>query len=230
MNFIVKLLIFPIIAYIYLFVIAKCLGKKQISQLTFIDYVVGITIGSIAAEMVTDLEQPFYHYLIAMGVFFLVDLFINFIGRKSKFLKELTSGAPLIIISDGKFSYEKLKKSKLTINEFCGMTREKGYFHLEDIAFAVFETSGKLSILPKCSKAPVVVQDINMVGQKAQLDQYYVVDGKVSKDSLEITNKDEKWLFNELKIENKQQLSNILLAYYDEVEQNFIVHYKQYDQ
>lgn len=226
---IVKVLVFSSVAYIYLFIIAKILGKKQLSQLTFIDYIVGISIGSIAAEMATDLQQPFYHYLISMGVFFLLDIIITVLGRKGSFLKKFTNGTPLIIISDGKINYNKLKKSKITVDEFCGMARDKGYFHLEDIAFAVFETSGKLSILPKGSQKPVVAEDIKLEAERPQLDQYYVVDGKISKESLEFSQKDEKWLFNGLKIQGKEQLDNILLAYFDEKEQNFIVHYKEYN-
>lgn len=69
MNDIAKIVVFSITAYVSIFIIAKLLGKKQIAQLSFIDYIVGITIGSIAAEMTTELEQPFYHYLIAMAFF-----------------------------------------------------------------------------------------------------------------------------------------------------------------
>lgn len=230
MTNIVKVLIFSAAAYIYLLVIAKILGKKQLSQLSFIDYILGITIGSIAAEMATDTVSPFYHYLIAMAVFLVFDIIITFFGRKGRLLKVITNGTPLIIISDGVMNYEKLKKSKLTVEEFCGMAREKGYFHLEDIAYAIFETSGKLSVLPKGSQKPIVAEDIKLEAERPQLDQYYVVDGKLSKESLQISNKDEKWLLDGLKVQNEEQLDNILLAYFDEKEQNFIVHYKEYNQ
>lgn len=230
MSEILKVILFAAVAYIYLFIIAMVLGKKQLSQLTFIDYVVGISIGSIAAEMATETQKPFYHYLIAMGIFFLLDIVMSFFGRKGSILKKITMGTPLIVISDGRINYKKLKKSKLTVEELCGMARDKGYFHLEDIAYAIFETSGDLSILPQSSQKPVVLQDMNIIGEKAQLDQYYVVDGSVSKESLAVMGKEEKWLLEGLNVQSEEELKNIALAYYNEKEQNFIVHYKEYQQ
>jgi len=230
MNAIFKVLVFSITAYLFLFVIAKLLGKKQLAQLTFIDYVVGITIGSIAAEMATEMQQPFYHYLIAMAAFFFFDLIISVLGRKGVLLKKIANGTPLILIDEGKLNYENLKKSKITVNEFCGMAREKGFFHLEDIAYAIFETSGQLSVLPKGSQRPVVASDFDFELKKPELVQYLVVDGSISKESLKAIDKEEEWLFAGLKIKEEKDLKNILLAYYEPKEQNFLVHYKIYDQ
>ncbi len=229
MNDIVKVLVFSLTAYVVLFFIAKLLGKKQLAQLTFIDYIVGISIGSIAAEMTTELNQPFYHYLIAMAAFFFFDLIISILGRKGAMLKKFANGTPLILINDGKLDYENLKKSKITVNELCGLAREKGFFHLEDIAYAIFETSGKLSVLPKNNQRPVVAEDFNLPQEvQPKLVQYLVVDGNISEESLNMVNKDEEWLLDGLKVKDKKDLKNILLAYYDDNGQNFYVHYKKY--
>ena len=127
MEEILKIVIFSIISVVYLFIISKILGKKQIAQLEFIDYVIGISIGSIAAEMATDLnETPFYHYLIAMTTFFLFDVLITFLGRKGFRLKNFLKGKPIMVIYEGKINYRNLKKSKLDVNELCSLCREKG--------------------------------------------------------------------------------------------------------
>ena len=81
MSDIVKVLLFSALAYVTLFVISKILGKKQLAELDFIDYVTGISIGSIAAEMATETDKPFYHYLIAMGIFFFFDLIVPLLVR-----------------------------------------------------------------------------------------------------------------------------------------------------
>ena len=95
MNDIVKLIIFSFTSVVYLFIISKFLGKKQIAQLDFIDYVMSISIGSIASEMATDIDEtPFYYYIIAMTVFFLFDLFVTFVGRKGSFLKRFSMAYP----------------------------------------------------------------------------------------------------------------------------------------
>ena len=120
------------------------LGKKQVAQLEFIDYVVGISIGSIAAEMATELEKDFWVYLIAMGVFFLLHFFINFLGRKAVWMKKFFKGTPIIIIDNGQLNYKAMKKANLDVNDIIGLARAKNFFNLSDIAYAIFETNGEM--------------------------------------------------------------------------------------
>lgn len=223
---IVKVVVFSIVAYVYLFIIAKLLGKKQISQLTFIDYVVGITIGSIAAEMATETVDPFYHYLIAMAIFFVFDLLVSLIARKSATLKKVMNGRPIVIINNGEFDYDGLKKSKLSVDEIAGLARDKGFFDLDQIAFAVFETSGKLSVLPKSANQPVTCQDMNLNPPPSSLIEYLVIDGSVCRDTLKESGMSEQWLYDGLKVSSKEELDKILAAYYDSQKQEFIIKYK----
>lgn len=223
-----KLLLFSVISVVYLFLISKLLGKKQIAQLDFIDYVIGISIGSIASEMATDIgDTPFYYYLIAMTVFFLIDLGITFLGRKTAFLKMFFKGKPLTIIYEGKLDFKALKKSKLDINDLLALSREQGYFDFKDIAYAIFENSGKLSIMPKGEQTPIVRDDIDVKYQKAVLPNYLVTDGAVSDSGLKKIGKNEAWLYKKLKINSKKQLKNVLLASYNEKEKNFEIHYRE---
>jgi len=226
MSDILKVVVFSISSYVVLFVLAKILGKKQIAQLSFIDYVVGISIGSIAAEMATETEQPFYHFLIAMGIFFIFDLLVSIIGRKGPFLKKLLQGKPTVIIEEGKFNYKNLKKIKITVDEFIGMARSKNYFDLQKIEYAIMETSGNMSIMPKSENAPLTPSDMKIDTPPSKLIDYFVVDGKISKDILEKSGHDEKWLLNGLHVKVKKDLNNIVLATYDSKNRNFIVHYK----
>lgn len=113
------------VAFVYLFVISKILGKKQIAQLEFIDYTIGISLGSIAAEMATNTETPFYFFLIAMTIFLVLALLVAVVGRKNTFLKRILKGKPLTLIYDGKINYKSLKKSKIDVNDLLSMLREK---------------------------------------------------------------------------------------------------------
>lgn len=223
---IIKVLIFSAASYAVLFTLAKILGKKQIAQLSFVDYVVGISIGSIAAEMATETNEPFYHFLIAMVVFFLFDLVVSIIGRKGAFLKKILKGKPTVLIEDGKINYQNLKKIKITIDEFIGMARDKNYFDLQKIEYAIMETSGNLSILPKSEYAPLTPADMQIATSRSKLTDYLVLDGKISNDRLKESGHDEKWLKKGLHLKEEDDLSNILLATYDQQNQNFIVHYK----
>lgn len=227
MSEIVKLLIFSSVAVVFLFVISKFMGKKQIAQLEFIDYVMGISIGSIASEMATDVgETPFYYYLIGMTVFFLFDLMVSFLGRKGPAMKHFFKGRPEVIIYNGLLQYKALRKSKLDVNDVLSMCREQGYFDMTDVAFAVFETSGKLSVMPKGDQRPVVIKDLTKKYDKAQLPYYLIVDGHISYSSLNELKKDVKWLYNKAKL-NKKSVKQVIFASYDDKKDRINVQFKK---
>ena len=204
------------VAFLYLFVISKLLGKKQIAQLEFIDYTVGISLGSIAAEMATNTEVPFYYFLIAMTIFFLFAVLVAVVGRKTTFLKRLLKGKPATLIYDGKINYKELKKNKIDVNDLLSMRREKGYFDIADVAYAVFEPSGELSVLPVGAQKPLVMEDLDKDKIKpAQLEDIVVVDGVLSWSGLNNAGKDEQWLFKRLGVTDGKDLKDILLCVYD---------------
>lgn len=216
------------LSFVALFIIAKLLGKKQVGELDFIDYVVGISIGSIAAEMATNTaDKPFYDYLISFAVYFLLTLIIDILSTKTNLLKKFFKGSPLVIIKDGKIDYEQLKKSKLDINDIISLAREKNYFNFDDIAYGIFETDGTLSILPKSNLQPLVSEDLNLHKPKTTLPQNVIVDGQVSKFALKFLEKDTTWLYDRLNIKTKKDLKNILLAVYNIDEDNFVIHLKK---
>ncbi len=221
-------LINAVISFVYLFIISKILGKKQIAQLEFIDYAVGISLGSIAAEMATETDRPFYYYLISMSVFFVLALLVAVIGRKNSFLKRIIKGKPSTLIYEGKIDYKQLKKCNIDVNDLLSMLREKNYFDIADVAYAIFEPSGELSVLPKGNQKPVVIEDVNKEAVKqSSLSNVIIVDGAISKSGLAEAEKDEQWLFERLSIKSKEDIDNIILAVYDDETDSFNVHYKE---
>jgi len=216
MDITLKILLFSTIAVVYLFVMAKFLGKKQIAQLDVIDYMLGIAVSSIAANMATDMsDTPFWHYLIAMSFFFFLNLLIIFLERKGRFIKKFLKGVPLMVIYEGKINYKALKKSKMDINDLMSKSRDKGFFDLSDIEYAVFENSGALSIMPKGEKKPMTIEDSNAMPKPAKLPYYLVDDGYITHSALKTLDKDENWLYQKLNITTKKELKNIILAIYD---------------
>lgn len=221
-------LIDSVVAFAYLFIISKLLGKKQIAQLEFIDYTVGISLGSIAAEMATNTETPFYYYLIAMTIFFALAILVAIVGRKCTFLKRVLKGKPITLVYEGKINYKELKKSKIDVNDLLSMLREKGFFDITDVAYAVFEPSGELSVMPVGAQKPLVMEDLDKSKiRKASLSNVLIVDGDVSYSGLSEIDKDEQWLFDRLKVKSKDDLKNIILAVYDEQSDSFNTHYKK---
>ena len=204
-----------LISFVSLFILAKLLGKKQIAELTFSDYVIGISLGSISAEWAIDREADWRIYCIAIAIYFVLSLAIAFAERKTPFLKRLLKGSPIVLISDGELDYRNLVKSKLDVNALLGMCRTAGYFDIDDIAYAVFETSGELSILPKAGKRPAAAEDV----RKDKLPEVtlitpFVIDGRIYDTGLIQYNKSREWLEANLG-ENSKNLSEIALATYN---------------
>ena len=211
----------------FLFIISKILGKKQIAQLEFIDYAVGISLGSIAAEWAFADDRPFYYYAVAMAMFFILAFLVALVGRKSSFFKRLFKGKPVTLIYEGQILYKGLNKSKIDVNDLLSMLREKGFFDPNDVAYAIFETSGQLSVLPKGAQKPVVIEDIDTQKIKqASLTNVLVVDGMISKSGLNEIDKDTAWLLKHLQTTDKTGLNNIILATYDKDNHKLNVHYK----
>lgn len=222
-----KVVVNSVVSFVFLFIVSKLLGKKQIAQLEFIDYAVGISLGSIASEWAIEVEQPFYHYLVSMTIYFALALGVALIGRKNRFFKKLFKGKPVTLVYEGKIRYEGLVKSKIDVNDLLSMLREKGFFDIGDVAYAVFETSGQLSVLPKGEQKPVVIGDVDKRKVKrAALTNVLIADGVVSYSGLNELEKDEKWLFKKLRVKNDADLKNIILATYDETNNKVDAHYK----
>lgn len=220
----VKLLIYSTVGFAFMFVIAKILGKKQIAQLDFLDYIIGISLGSIAADMAFDVERPIWYYLVGMACFAVLDLLCSLLGRNNGFFKRIFVGKPLVLMGEGRLNYRNLKRSKLTINEFLSLCREKGYFDLDEIAYCIFETSGKLSVLPKAALAPATKQDVGVSPQEAaSLSKDVVLDGQIVTNCLVQLGKDEAWLRDKL---GGARVKSIALAYYVARDDTVKIHFK----
>lgn len=212
----VKVLLFSALSYVALFVISKLLGKKQIAELDFIDYVTGISIGSIAAEMATETDKPFYHYLIAMAIFFLFDLAVSLLGQKTNFFKRFLRGVPIILIDKGKVDFEALKKCKIDFYDMLGLARDKGFFDIDEIEYAIFETNGDLSILAADNSRQVKREDFEGIpAQTPKLTSYLIVDGQVSAYGLKESKITKQYLLDEID-RRHVPIKQILYAVYDD--------------
>jgi len=219
-----KVLLYSGVGFAFLFVIAKILGKKQIAQLDFLDYIIGISLGSIAADMAFDIERPIWYYLVAMAIFAVLDLMCSVLGRKNNFFKRIFVGKPLILIENGRLNYRNLNKSKLSLNEFMSLCREKGYFNLDDVAFCIFETSGKLSVLPKAGREAARAMDVGVTPTApADLSKDVIMDGRVVDACLEQLGKDKAWLMSRLE---GVEVKDIAIGYYLPQEDRLVLHRK----
>lgn len=207
-----KIVGLSIISIITLFILSKLMGNKEMSQLSMFDYIIGITIGSIAAELSTALESNFMQPLVAMVIYAIASISISLISNKSLKLRRFFTGTSLVLFDNGKFYRKNFKKAKLDLNEFLMQCRTNGYFSLSDIQTAILEANGKISFLPTSAKRPATPADFELSPQPDRVVVNLVLDGKLLKENLEYTGNDETWLRKQLKSQNINTIEEIFLA------------------
>ena len=212
MDFI-KLVLTSLLSIVALFIITKIMGHKQVSQLDFFDYVSGITIGSIAAELATELEEP-YKPLTALVIYGLTSLVLNLFAHKLPKTRKYINGTPTILFDNGKLYRENLKQAKLDLSEFMLLCREMGYFNLEEIQTAVFEQNGKLSILPNTANRPVTPEDLKIPTKATRIGTEVIMDGHIMGENLTRMGRDENWLKERLRTQGIKDAREIFLGIY----------------
>lgn len=195
-----------------MFLLTKIMGKKEISQLTMFDFVIGITIGSIAAEMATSLEADYLKPLLAMIVYALLSILISYAMTKSIILRRFLYGKSLILFQDGEINDKNLKKARLDVSEFLTQCRNSGYFNIGNLQTAILEPNGKISFLPLSSQRPVTPNDLKLKPSEEKLLTNLVIDGKILSGNLKFTGNDEKWLYKQLKTQGIDNISDVFLA------------------
>lgn len=212
---IIKIIFLSLGSIFILFILTKIMGNREMSQLSMFDYIVGITIGSIAAEMSTSLENNFWEPVVAMLVYALIATGISFLNCKSLKFRRIFSGRSKILLDNGNLYRKNFIKSKLDINEFLMQARINGYFNLSDIQTAILEPNGRISFLPNSNKRPATPEDMNLNLSPENIVLNLILDGVVLEENLQKTEKDIKWLEKELKKQNITNFKNVFLATYD---------------
>lgn len=200
---ILKVILATLGSLIALFILTKLIGNKQISELNMFDYVNGITIGSIAAEMATTLDSSFIQPLIAMVIYALVTFVLSIAANKNMKIRRLFTGRSIFIYDKGKIFKENLKVAKLDVNEFLAQCRIQGYFSLDEIETAILESNGKISILPKAQNRPCTPSDLAISVPKERPGVNVILDGEILERNLKYTGNDENWLAKQLKKQGK---------------------------
>lgn len=183
---------------LFLFVITRILGKKQISQLTFFEYVTGIVIGDLAGFMTTDLENNYFLGVTALLVWFIIPLLGEKMAMKNRWIRAWFDGKGTVVIQDGEILDANLGKERYTVDELQEQLRTKGVFNPEDVEFAILEASGKLSVLLKEDRQALTPADLGIRKPRKKPPQAIIMDGIVLEDGLEYLGLAREWLQKEL--------------------------------
>ena len=198
-----------------IFILCKIMGYRQISQMSMFDYINGITIGNIASEMATSIEDDFIHPMTAMIVFGTVAVLLSCISSKSIRVRRFLSGKPILLVHQGILYEQNFKKSKVDLNEFLTQCRVNGYFDLDELESVILEENGRMSFLPKSEYRPLTADDLQLSPAQENLVANLIIDGKVMEENLRHTGKNIQWLDKELHRQGIKNINDVFLATYD---------------
>ncbi len=204
-----------VLAFFVVLVYARLLGKEQIGQLTFYDYVTGITFGNMAGTLALSKDNDTLHIFWVLTLFVGIAFSMGYITLKSRPLRKIIEGEPVIVIHNGKILEKSMRKMRYNIENLMTQLRDKGYFSLADVEFAIMETNGSLSVLPKSQKRPVTPADLQLPTQYEGMPSEIIVKGKVVYPNLEQNNLDEQWLIEELNRRGLNDPSEVFYASLD---------------
>ena len=209
-----NVVILGVVSFIVLFVLSRIMGYRAISELSFFDYVVGITIGSVAAEMSTNIDMEWWKGVTAMVIYALLDVLFTVKKKKNVLARQIISGNPIILIYKGKIYKKNLKKARIELNDLLSSARSAGYFNIADVDYAIMETTGKISFQPVALKRPLNPKDFNFAPQSEGLTINVIMDGKIMEDDLADAKIDKKDLIRRVRQQDKD-VKNIFLGIMD---------------
>lgn len=211
MNPYLEVLLRTLLAIAVLLLLARLDGSKQISQLTFYDYIVGISAGSIAASMCIELDVDIWYAIIGISLFMLSSLLLSILTNKSIVMRRVLTGTPIFLMAGGKILYDGLKHAHFDVNDLMRELRVAGYFDINEVNYAILETNGTVSVMPNPDARPAKTAEQGMTLPEESLSANVVIDGKIVKGNLSAMDKTADWLHAEL---DRQQLhiKNVALA------------------
>ena len=201
-----------IIGFFSLLIFARIIGKEQISQLNLFDYVLGITIGSIAATLTTDLSSRAWPHWVGLVTWCVLGYMMDMISSKWRYASKVLEGEPTIVIMNGKIMENVLKKMKYRISEILELLRNKGVFDVTQVDFAIIEPNGQISVLLKPENQPLTPKDMKIPVSPTGISTELVYDGIIIEENLRQLNKDKAWLLKELKKQGIRDISDVFLV------------------
>ena len=201
-----------IISFFSLLIFAKILGKEQISQLTFFDYILGITIGSIASEATVDLSSRSWPHFVGLLSWAVLAYLMQYISLKWRYAAKVVEGEPVIVIMNGKIMDNVLRKMKLRASDILELLRNQGIFDPNEVDYAILEPNGSLSVLKKPEYLPLIRKDMNIEVKPTGISTELIYDGKLIEQNLQQMHKDKKWLMNQLKSYGIKDVSEAFLV------------------
>ena len=198
---------------VVLLILTRLLGKKQMSQLTYFNYITGVTMGSVAGDFISEVNMPVVDALASLIAICILTELNSFIALKSTSYRKVMDGDDIILIKKGKIIKPALKSCRMSVNILLMLLRQSNTFSVEEVEYAILETNGSLSVMKRQQAQPIIKSDLDIKAEKIKnLPREAISDGKIMKVNLKELNKDEEWLKNELRKNNIESVKDVFYA------------------
>ncbi|AWB44554.1 hypothetical protein DCC85_10165 [Paenibacillus sp. CAA11] len=211
----IHIVVQSVVGLAVLFTFTRFLGKRQLTQLSFFEYIIGITIGNLAGFTSVDLEGHWLMGLIALAVWVVISLCIEVLQMRSKKARDIIDSRSTFLIKDGKILEGNLKKEKLSNEELLTLLRKKSVFNVEEIDHAVMEPSGELNVMLKDQYKPITLSQLQKGTGSGGIVYEIVLDGKIMNESLTAAGFSTRWLNRKLQ-EMGAKLEDVYFAQLDQ--------------
>lgn len=201
-----------VITFFTLLIYTRILGKQQMGNLSYFDYINGITIGSLGGTLATDLSSKAWVHWVGLTTFVGLTLLFQFSTLKSRYFSKIVDAEPTLVIQNGKILEHHLSKMRVKIDELTMLLRQKDIFDLNQIEYAILEPDGNLSVLPKAEYQPVTPKDLHIPVSPSGLVTELVIDGKIIEQNLIQRKKDHNWLDSQLKSQGISHIKEVSFA------------------
>ncbi len=209
------IMIRTVILYVLVFIVMRIMGKRQIGQLQPIELAVAIMVSALAALPMEDISIPLINSVIPILLLLIFQVTVSMLSMKSAKLSAIFSGRPAIVVENGKILQSELVNLRVNINDLLEQLRISGYANIADVEFAIMETTGQISVIPKSQKRPITPEDLNIETQYEGLCHPLIIDGQLDRQNLNTIGQTEAWLKNELKKFGIDDLRKIIFASID---------------
>ncbi len=199
------------IIYLIVLFVFRLMGKRQLGELQPFEFVITLIVADLATMPMADTGIPLIHGVVPLITLLLIHFTISILIRKSIFWRKVISGKPVIIISPEGIDYENLKKLNLNLNDIQESLRTLNYYNFDDIEYAIVETNGKITVIPKVASTPPTCEDLQISKPENHLIMILISDGKLVKENLEVAKLDENFILKQLKKIGESKIKDILV-------------------
>jgi uncharacterized membrane protein YcaP (DUF421 family) len=211
----VVVIIRTIFSFVLLLLFARILGKKQIAQLTFFDYIAGITMGNIAATLAINPALQIINATIGLVLYTLLTIVIGLGAIKSFRFRQLVEGSSSTLIRNGNILEDNLAKVKMSYEDLIMGLRQKNAFKVADVEEAILETNGKISVMKKAEYSPLTPKDAGIMVEAEQMPSLIIIDGQLLEKRLHYLGYTKEWLLGEVLAKGAKDITDVFLAQID---------------